>query len=139
MRRSNKGFTLAELLLAAAILAFALAGTLVLLSACILLNEGNRNLSVAVTHAQYAMEELKNSNFSSIPGYNDVSWVWDNSTKSWSGNSNPVNFQGLDAENINFTVGNVGTGAYDINITATWRDQGVRQRATTLRTLITER
>ena len=55
----SKGLTLAELLLAAAILAFVLCGIIALFVNCSFLNEESHNLTIAVTHAQYIMEEIR--------------------------------------------------------------------------------
>ena len=72
------GFTLAEVILAAAILAFALAGLLALFISCMLLNESSRNRATAIGHAQYVMEEIKNTNFDNIEtNINAGNWNWD--------------------------------------------------------------
>ena len=60
MNSRTRGFTLTELLLAAAIMAFVLCGLLILFINSSFLNEGNRNFTTAVAHAQYIMEELRN-------------------------------------------------------------------------------
>ncbi len=72
------GFTLAEVILAAAILVFALAGLLALFISCMLLNESSRNRATAIAHAQYVMEEIKNTNFANIEtNINAGNWNWD--------------------------------------------------------------
>ncbi|MFA5411585.1 MAG: prepilin-type N-terminal cleavage/methylation domain-containing protein [Candidatus Omnitrophota bacterium] len=76
---SHKGFTLAELLFASAILALVLTGILALFTNCIFLNETNRNLSIATSHAQYALEEIKSAEFSAIAGTYDGA-CWDSQT-----------------------------------------------------------
>jgi prepilin-type N-terminal cleavage/methylation domain-containing protein len=63
---SEKGMTLPEILLAAAILAFALVGVLLLFVNCSLLNEASRNLTRAASHAQFVMEDIKNANFATL-------------------------------------------------------------------------
>ena len=71
------GFTLAEVILAAAILAFALTGLLALFISCMLLNESSRNRSLATAHAQFVLEEIKNTNFDLIEtDINAGSWYW---------------------------------------------------------------
>ncbi len=64
----NKGFTLSELMLAAAILIFVLAGLLSLFINCTFLNENNRDLTQAVTHAEYIMEGVRHVPFANIAG-----------------------------------------------------------------------
>jgi len=66
MKSYCRGFTLAELLLAAAILAFALAGLLALFVNCLVLNETNRNFTLAYSNIQAKMEEIKNMSFDSL-------------------------------------------------------------------------
>lgn len=126
---SVTGFTLAELLLAAAILAFALVSLLALFINCIFLNDTNRNLSIAIGHAQYAMEEIKNTAFGSIiASYNGTCW-----------NSATIESRGLIAltnESVCFQI--TGTTLLDAVVTVNWRDRGLRDRSTTLETLITE-
>jgi hypothetical protein len=54
-----KAITLTELLLAAAILAFVICGIIALFVNCTLLNEGSHNLTIAVSHAQQILEEIR--------------------------------------------------------------------------------
>src|SRR3989338_6633303 len=61
MKKIKSGFTLSELLLAAAILVFVLAGLLAIFANCLILNEANRNLTVARSHAQYIIDEIKDA------------------------------------------------------------------------------
>lgn len=74
MRLSDKGFTLAELLLAAAILAFALSSLLLVFINCIILNESSRNLTVAYSALQARMEEIKNTSFGSLDALNGTTF-----------------------------------------------------------------
>ncbi|MDD5506606.1 MAG: prepilin-type N-terminal cleavage/methylation domain-containing protein, partial [Candidatus Omnitrophica bacterium] len=59
MKLQVRGFTLSELMIAAAILVLVLSALLVLYINCMILNEASRNLSIATSHAQYMMEEIK--------------------------------------------------------------------------------
>jgi type II secretory pathway pseudopilin PulG len=125
MIKGCKGFSLAELLLAAAILSYVLCAILALFVNCMFLNQGNRNLSIAVGHAQFALEEKKNTAFASIQ-----SETWNTAT---------INAKGLTplmGEWINSTV--TGLEPKDVNVTVTWRDQNLRNRSVSLNTLITE-
>jgi prepilin-type N-terminal cleavage/methylation domain-containing protein len=65
-KRTIRGFTLAELLVAAAILALAVTGLLQLLIVCLLSNTANNNLAVAVNDAQYMLETVKGLPYSSV-------------------------------------------------------------------------
>jgi hypothetical protein len=55
----SKAITLTELLLAAAIMAFVISGIIALFVNCTLLNEGSHNLTIAVSHAQHILEEIR--------------------------------------------------------------------------------
>lgn len=124
-RFSDKSFTLVELLLAAVILAFVLTGLLALFISCIFLNETNRNTTIATSHAQFAMEEIKNTTFTSIAG---ATW-----------NSATIQTKGLVPLNSETIVINVaGINLLDITVTVNWKDRGTRDRTMSLETLISE-
>src|SRR3989338_1914043 len=134
---SKQGFTLSELLVASAIMAFVLAGLLHLFITCIFLNEANRNLSIATVQGQYILEEIKNTNFANFKtGVIDADTYWD-----W--DSAAINSNGLAALNSEAIETSadwvdVGEDRLDISLTVSWRDFGIRQRSLVLRTLITE-
>lgn len=76
-KRHSRGLTLAELLLAAAILAFVLTGILMLFITCIILNEINRSTTLAYNAIQDKMEEIKTTaagDFSSLDALNDTNF-----------------------------------------------------------------
>ncbi len=55
---SKKGFSLFEVLVAAAIFAFAMAGILPVFIKCGLLDQTNRNKGISATHAEAIMEDI---------------------------------------------------------------------------------
>ena len=74
---SLNGFTLAELLLTAAILAFALSGLLLLFVNAIFLNANTRNTALAYSAIQAEMEEIKDTasrDFNSLDALNGASF-----------------------------------------------------------------
>ena len=128
--RSKSGFTLVELLLAAAILAYALSAILASFINTVALNETSRNLSTATTHAEYVLEEIRNTTFASIAtNINAGNWNWNTATISGNG------LTALNNESIAVTVS--GTTLLDVIVTVTWRDLKSRVRTQNLRTLIT--
>lgn len=132
---SVTGFTLSELLLAAAILVFVLAGLLALFINCLVLNDANRNLTVATTHAQYIMENIKDAadtGFASLES-NINSGNWDLNTSQIQ--SAPYNLPALNNENINTNVTQSGN-PLGISVIVQWNDRGGRPRSTELDTLI---
>ena len=133
--RARAGFTLSELLLAAAILVFVLAGLLVLFLNCVILNEANRNLTIATAHAQYIMEQIKDTadtGFANLENnINTGSWDLDASEIE----SAPYNFTALDNEGIDTSVTQSGN-PLGISVAVQWIERGQRSRSTELVTLI---
>lgn len=119
--------------MAAAILIFALSGLLVLFITCAFLNQTNRNLTTAITHAEYVMEEIKDTNFTNIQAnINNGIWDWD---------SQGITDEGLTAitgESIDAAVS--GTELLDVTVTVSWMERGspVGTRSVALETLIAE-
>ena len=77
MKLSDRGFTLSELLLAAAILVFALTGLLLFFVNSIILNETNRNFTLAYSAIEAKMEEIKNTNFDNLDALNGTDFDLD--------------------------------------------------------------
>jgi len=141
MKPKNKGFTLAELLLATSILAISLTAILLVYINCVLLNDSNRNLTIALTHAQFALEEIKNTSFSNIDNYNGFTWLDNGSDPGFiydTLNARSTGLTALNNEQIDFTVTNEGGDANFLNVTAavSWEDRNGRDRSTSLQTLI---
>ena len=65
-RWATKGFTLAELIVAAAIMTVVFAGILMSYIRCMELNEASQNKSMAVKAARSQMEVIRNSNYDTL-------------------------------------------------------------------------
>ena len=126
---AKSGFTLPELLLVAAILAYALSMILLTFIKGVALNEDSRNLITATSHAEYVMENIKNTAFYSITTFiNGKTWTW---------NTAGVSAQGLTPlNNESVTTLYSGSNPLDITVAVNWRNTGGRSRAKVLRTLI---
>ena len=125
MRQKVKGFTLPELLLAAAILGFVLVSLLFLFTSCLFLNESSRDLTFAVSHAEYVMEDIKNTSFPLIPA------------KAGTMDATAITAAGLTpmtSESIVTAVS--GTGILTVTVTVNWSQRGVRNRSAVLTTII---
>ena len=128
-RLPHKGLTLIELLIAMSFLAVVLSGLLALFISCAFLNDANRNLMIATSHAQFAMEEVKTNIFAGIsPNYNGL--CWDSAAVTGKGLSPLAN------ETLCFRV--TGTDELDVTVTANWLDLRSRARSTALETVISE-
>ncbi|MBF0122795.1 MAG: type II secretion system protein [Candidatus Omnitrophica bacterium] len=78
---SRSGFTLVEVMVSVGILGFILSAMLLLFINGIALNAVSRNLTVALSHTQYVLEDIRNAAFSNVPALIDSSsWNWDTTT-----------------------------------------------------------
>lgn len=76
---SKRGFILAEVLLAAAIAAYALCGILAMYIYCYDLVSTSKNISIATNAAQGLMEEIRNASFSQVfDDYDQLNFVVNN-------------------------------------------------------------
>ncbi|OQB12858.1 MAG: hypothetical protein BWY16_00355 [Candidatus Omnitrophica bacterium ADurb.Bin205] len=130
MPSGKRGFTLSELLLAVAILAFAMSGMLYLFVNCSFLGNANRNLSLAVSHGQFVMEDIKAAEFSGLQeSINAGVWNWDAAT---------ISAKGLTAlNNESIITASTGVEPLHIVVTVLWKDRGSIDRSFVLETLIT--
>jgi prepilin-type N-terminal cleavage/methylation domain-containing protein len=135
--KNKKGFTLAELMLAAFIIAFVLSGLLLLFTNCMLLNSASRNLSVATSHAEYVMESIRATSFTGLETriVNGGSTGWDLTTTALA--QAPYSFSTLPDENITTGVFQSGN-PLGVLVTVNWNDRGPKARSTELTTYITD-
>jgi hypothetical protein len=143
-----KSFSLIELMLATAFLTFVFGTLIVSFVACFLLNEANRNLSIATTHAQYILEEIKDA-ASAVTGFNNLiangtsQWNWsytgtDFSSRSLSVLSNETTTVTLcDAGSTGCIAPTSSTELLDITVTVNWHDRA-RARTMSLETLVAQ-
>jgi len=99
----TKGFTLLELLIATVVLMVAIGGLLMAFTSCMLLNESNGNLIIAVNDAQYILEEIKSLDYADIDAYA----------------ASPSQFNNLDSETITAAVTGMGT-IKEITVNVAW-------------------
>lgn len=131
-RPYNRGFSLAEILLAVAILAFVLVGLLALFINCLVLNESNRNLTVATTHVQYIMEEIRDMDFTQLESkINNGDW----DLNAGQIQSAPYNLTALSNETTDTDVTQSGN-PLGVSVVVHWNDKGQRPRSVKLDTLI---
>ena len=137
----KKGFTLVELLMAAAILAFAMSGILLMFINCAFLNQANRNNSIATIHAETAMEYIKSQTFSTIQNHLCTSGV-SPVPVTWSLDPATLNLSGLTSESINATTTQTCCSRspldwLDITVRVEWEAQN-KTRSLELRTSISK-
>lgn len=129
LRKSKCGFSLAELLLTAAILGYALSVMLVLFLNNGRLEEECRNLTVAVSHAEFVMEGIKNVAFSNVTSQIGAgTWTW---------NTASVTSNGLSAlKNESISSSSSGNNPVTVTVTVSWNDSSGRSRSKSLQTMI---
>ncbi len=78
-RPYNRGFSLAEILLAVAILAFAFCGILAMHTTCFVLMATSKNVNIATNAAQGLIEEIRSAPFTQIiSDYNGLNFIVNN-------------------------------------------------------------
>jgi len=130
----KKTLTLAEVLIATVFLTVVFSGILMLVINCMLLNEANRNSTVAITHAQYIMEEVRDTSFDFVPGAIN-SGVWDLDVTKLA--TEPYNLAILNSELIDTSVATVGS-LLEIIVDISWQDRKGRDRSEQLTTWIAD-
>lgn len=129
----RKGFTLIEVLLTAAFLVFTVSAILMLFANCIFLNAGNRALTVAMSHAQMVMEEIRDTNFSVIEtNITNNYWDWDVSAIEGKG------LVALSEEAIDTNKIGAGSDLLNIMVTVSWEGRNQRSKSVSLETLLGE-
>ena len=105
----EKGFTLSELMIAAAILLIAILGLFTAIINCIFLNESNNHLVIAANDAQYVLEQIKGL------AYDDI----DNFATSYDSSY----FTHLNNESVNITSITVVDGVREITANVNWTER----------------
>jgi len=120
-------------MIASAVLVIALVGLIAAYVGCFRLNEGARDLTIAINDAQCVAEEIRDHNIpSNITQEDWTSWAAQDPPNGGGCNS-------LNSESVNVTYPS-GTTAdpLEILITVNWTEKS-RSRSTQLTTLLTER
>lgn len=131
-RLDTGGVTLSETMLAAAILTFALSACLSLFINSNLLNENCRSSTAAAVHAQYILEDIKNTEFDQVAS-GISAWNLDSDDLA----SEPYNFFTLSNESIRAEIFQAGD-PLGVAVNVTWADSRGRSRSAEFRTLLTE-
>jgi type II secretory pathway pseudopilin PulG len=105
----GRGFTLLELMIVAGILLIAILGLLATFINCMFLNESNKNLTIAVNDAQYALEQIKSIAFNQISNFIN--------------NFNPTQFSNLNNETITFPSPSYGAKISEITVNVSWKER----------------
>ncbi|MCX5713141.1 MAG: prepilin-type N-terminal cleavage/methylation domain-containing protein [Candidatus Omnitrophica bacterium] len=145
-QKNKKGFTLSELLIAAAIFALAMAGILQLFISCAFLDQANRNKSIASTHAEFTMEDImeymRNNELSSLQSQiNSGNWNWNSATICSKLGCGVCTYPSvLNSESIATTRFSSSTDPLDVMITVSWKDRpNASLRSLILKTEIAKR
>ena len=125
----RKGFSLVELLVSTAILSYAASAILVGFINNMELAQDGRNLTRAMTHADYVLEDIRHTSFGTIITLaSSGNWNWDATALSSRG-LNP-----LKNESINTST--TGSNPLEITISVSWTDFKERSQTRILKTLV---
>ena len=134
--RWRSSVTLVELMIAASVLAIAGVMLFLMFANCIILNEYNRERTLAVSHAQYVLEEMKNNDFTTLSANIGAgTWDWDEAGVQAQGLASLDN-EVVDAGVVD--IGAAGTPLLDVTVTVTWDDRRGAARNIVLETIIAE-
>ncbi|MBU1147969.1 MAG: prepilin-type N-terminal cleavage/methylation domain-containing protein [Candidatus Omnitrophica bacterium] len=113
MKMKNKGFTLLELMITAAILVIAITGLLALFTGLSSLNQNSKNITLAMIACQDKMEEIRDSDFSTLyVNYNGA-------------NFDPAGFPTADAEGA-ISINNTDPDLLEVCAAVSWRERSNR-------------
>ncbi len=108
--KHNHGFTLLELMITAALLVIAISGLLAIFTGLYSLNETSRKLTLAITACQDKMEEIRDSDFSTLfATYNGTSFE-------------PDGFPSADAEGA-ISIDNTDPDLLEVCVSISWRER----------------
>ena len=148
-RRENmqSAVTLPEIMIAAALLMVMCSMLYLLFANCSFLNQFNRERTIAMSHAEYVMEWVKNeamddfdSVYSDIQAGNTTPWAWGSSDIAGEFDSGSAyDFIPLNDEAIDVSVpGAADVDPLDVRVTVSWTDWRTKTRSVKLDTLLTE-
>ena len=134
MLLNNKGFTLAEIIVAGFVAAVAFVAILGTLSNITVVNELNQDRTMAAMHAQYILESIRDAGFSGLEtGISNGDWNFTTAELA----ASPYNFTTLASETV--TTANINTGnPLQIRVTVGWTDRRLQSRTYSLETLRTD-
>ncbi len=131
--KSRSGLTLIEIMVSAIVMTIAVIAIIGIFNNTMVLNEFNRERTVAMTHAQCIMEEIKNAGFAGLET-NINNNVWDRTQAQLS--ASPYNLTVLFNESVDTAVVTSGD-PLRISVTVNWQDHNSNPRTTTIQTLKT--
>jgi len=105
LTKTQKSFTLVEMLMATGILLLALGAILMAVVSCIVLNENNNSNVIAANDATYVLEQIKGLDYTNIAGY-----------------AAPV-LTNLSGETITLTR-NIGSSIAEVTVNVNWSERG---------------
>lgn len=141
MKHGAGGFTLIEVVLAAAIFAVAVLGVFGAFLGASALTEGSRNLTQAVEDARTVMDRMRSDLQSSTDVATFVANFPTTTYETWFENQQTAEaaFTNLGDEAVDVTYGDATDDPLEVTVEITWQERGGRERSTTLQTQMTRR
>lgn len=129
---AREGYTLVEMLIAAAIMAIVLSGLLVASIQNMSLDQTSRNFTTVTSHAEAVLEEVRNDVFDNVAA--DITggkWNW-NADNDFT----QRNMERLNGESITTTYATVNAVLLNVTVTASWNDARQRAQSAAFRTYV---
>jgi prepilin-type N-terminal cleavage/methylation domain-containing protein len=128
MKRQIKGFTFAEILVTVAILGGAVGALLTFFVQSVELNNVSRDMSLAVSHVQYVLEDIRSSSGVIVSQIDAGVWNYDTDAE-----FTDKGLARLNNETIQVTY--TGTGVLTITAVLTWQMNNGRWQNLTFQTI----
>lgn len=132
--RSNKGMTLIEIMVAAAVFVIGLAALLSGLLSAVYFVDNSRDTTIAVSDLRTMMEHIRSTAF------NDLTTDFPNTVQDGPGGNNYSAIVGgyaLRNEHITVTYTNPAADPLEINVSLTWQDKRGRSYSSSMSTYMT--
>ncbi len=144
----KKAFSLPEVMIAASVLVLTCTMVYLLFANCIILNQFNRERTLAMSHAEYVLEEIKNADFYGDPPTTptledriNINGEWNWNTAAIAAVFDPgstLTLVPLPNEDIDTDELGADPDLLDIRVAVSWQDSRGANRSVSVQTLVAD-